>query len=338
MTFELQRSYNQPIPINQVGPLNDRFVSIGKIRLSDAVGLGDDVHYPCPVSDIGPTPPFLISGPAAGSPLMLSCPHAGRHYPAALGTLSRLPVEALRQLEDPHVDALLDPAVACGFPLIAATYARAWVDLNRHPDEIDPSLLEPAPPPSPHHASARAAGGLGVVPSRLGNGQPIYAGRLVLDGVKARLALVHRPFHDRLVMMLNRIRASHGTALLIDCHSMPSLPRDRAGRPGADIVLGDRHGTSASPLMVATLETALNSQGFNVVRNRPYAGGYVTERHGAPSFGIHAIQMEIDRRLYFDPARHLLRPEAGALARRLADALVMVRDAMMPEGSALAAE
>lgn len=269
---------------------------------------------------------------------MLSCPHAGRHYPAALGILSRLPVDALRQLEDPHVDALLGPAVARGFPLIAATYARAWIDLNRHPDEIDPGLLDPAPPPSPHQTSARAASGLGVVPSRLGSGQPIYAGRLALDGMKARLALAHQPFHDRLATMLNHIRAHHGTALLIDCHSMPSLPRNRAGRPGADIVLGDRYGTSAAPLLVAMLEKALGDQGFNVIRNRPYAGGYVTERHGAPSFGIHAIQMEIDRRLYFDPARHLLRPEADALARRLADALAMVRDAMMPQGGALAAE
>lgn len=270
--------------------------------------------------------------------MLLSCPHAGRHYPATLGTLSRLPVDALRQLEDPHVDALLGPAVARGFPLIAAAYARAWIDLNRHPDEIDPGLLDPAPPPSPHHASARAASGLGVVPSRLGNGQPIYAGRLALDGVKARLALAHRPFHDRLATMLNRIRASQGTALLIDCHSMPSLPRDRAGRPGADIVLGDRYGASAAPPMVAALEKALVDQGFSVVRNRPYAGGYVTERHGAPSFGIHAIQMEIDRRLYFDPARHLLRPEAAALAERLADALTTVREAIMPQGDALAAE
>lgn len=290
------------------------------------------------VSEIGPTPPFVISGTLAGSPLLLSCPHAGRHYPAALGTLSRLPVDALRQLEDPHVDALLAPAVARGVPLIAATYARAWIDLNRHPDEIDPALVVPPPPPSLHQASARAASGLGVVPSRLGGGQPIYAGRLPLEGMKARLALAYHPFHDRLAMMLNQVRAEYGRALLIDCHSMPSLPRDRAGRPGADIVLGDRYGVSASPALVCAMESALRNEGFSVVRNRPYAGGYVTERHGAPSFGIHAIQLEIDRRLYLDSVRHMPRPDAGMLAMRLANALVALRDEMTSAGDALAAE
>ncbi len=236
------------------------------------------------------------------------------------------------------MDTLLGSAVTRGFPLIAATYARAWIDLNRHPDEMDPGLLNPAPPPSPHQTSPRAASGLGVVPSRLGGGQPIYAGRLALEGIKARLALAHHPFHDRLTMMLNQIHAEFGRALLVDCHSMPSLPRDRAGRPGADIVLGDRYGTSASPILMGLMESALRQEGFKVVRNCPYAGGYVTERHGAPSFGIHAIQMEIDRRLYFDSALHLPRPDAGAIAHRLATALVAVSEEMTSKGDALAAE
>lgn len=251
-----------------------------------------------------PQPAWTLSGDADGRwPLLLTSPHSGRHYPPALLAASRLSLAQLRRAEDAFVDALLDGIA--GVPVLAATHARSWLDLNRRADELDPAMFD-APLNLPVVATERVQAGLGVIPRLAGHGLDIYDRVLSAADAAARLASLHAPWHDRIARILAAAQATHGAALLIDCHSMPS---PTGARP-PQIVLGDCHGCSADPGIVQAMEDHFRRAGWRVARNAPYAGGHTTHRHGQPASGIHAVQIEIDRALYLDA--HKLALHAGA--------------------------
>lgn len=252
-----------------------------------------------------PVPPWRLTGDADGRwPLLLSSPHSGRHYPTALLAGSRLGLLQLRRAEDAFVDALLDGI--SGVPVISATFARCWLDLNRAADELDPAMFD-GRLDVPVVGSERVAAGLGVIPRLAGHGLEIHAWRLPAREAAERLATLHRPWHDRIAGILAMARARHGAALLIDCHSMPSP----AGPRPPQIVLGDCHGRSCHPVIVAAVEDHFRRLGWRVARNSPYAGGHTTRHHGQPATGIHALQIEIDRALYLDQHRLVLHGGAG---------------------------
>ncbi len=220
---------------------------------------------------------------------------------------TRLPLMALRRGEDRYVDRLIEGVRA---PCVLAAVARAFIDHNRDPDEIDPELFDHVPPTA--RVSDRVAAGLGIVPRAFVAGEAIYAGRLPIAEAHRRIAAVHVPYHDEIARLLGRARAREGHALLIDCHSMPS-------RPGtAQAVLGDLNGRSAAGEIVDCVEAALRDAGFTVARNAPYAGAYTLERHGRPRNGVHAVQIELDRALYLDSERLTLTAGAARVAERLA--------------------
>ncbi|WP_353218510.1 N-formylglutamate amidohydrolase [Sandarakinorhabdus sp.] len=255
-------------------------------------------------------PPWRLTGDADGRwPLLLASPHSGRHYPPSLLAGSRLALMQLRRAEDAFVDALLDGIA--GVPVISAGYARCWLDLNRAAEELDPAMFD-GPLAVPVTVSERVQAGLGVIPRLAGHGLEINARLLPAAAAAERLAAVHKPWHDRLSGILAAARHQHGTALLIDCHSMPSP----AGPRPPQIVLGDCHGRSARPDIMAAIEDHFRRYGWRVARNSPYAGGHTTRRHGQPASGIHAVQIEIDRALYLDPHRLVL--HAGAARVRAA--------------------
>ncbi|WP_017667839.1 N-formylglutamate amidohydrolase [Sandarakinorhabdus sp. AAP62] len=255
-------------------------------------------------------PVWTLTGDADGRwPLLLTSPHSGRHYPPALLAASRLPLAQLRRAEDAFVDALLDGIA--GVPVLAATHARSWLDLNRRADELDPAMFD-APLAVPVVTTERVAAGLGVIPRLAGHGLDIYARALPAAEAAARLTRLHAPWHAEVNRILAAAGASHGAALLIDCHSMPSP----SGPRPPQIVLGDCHGTSAHPAIVQAIEDHFGRAGWRVARNAPYAGGYTTRHHGQPGAGIHAVQIEIDRALYLDG--HRLALHAGASKVRAA--------------------
>jgi N-formylglutamate amidohydrolase len=245
-----------------------------------------------------------LSGDADGRwPLLLTSPHSGRHYPPALLAASRLSLLQLRRSEDAFVDALLDGIA--GVPVLAASHARSWIDLNRRPDELDPAMFD-GPLNLPVAMTERVLAGLGVIPRLAGHGLDIYGRALSASEAAARLASLHAPWHDRVSSILGAARATHGAALLIDCHSMPSPTGPRPPQ----IVLGDCHGRSAHPAIVLAMEDHFRRAGWRVARNAPYAGGHTTHHHGQPACGIHAVQIEIDRALYLE--KHRLTLHAGA--------------------------
>lgn len=241
--------------------------------------------------------------PAVTTPLVHASSHSGRIYPPALMALSRLDATAIRGSEDAWVDALIAAAPRSGGPLLTARYARAFVDLNRAPYELDPGMFEDALPASAQgHAvstTSRAAAGLGSIARVVGDGQEIYSRKLTFAEARRRIEAVHAPWHRALDDALRQTRARFGAALLLDWHSMPSGAAG-PGRRAPDMVLGDRHGATCAPAVVRWLERELEARGYLVARNAPYAGGYAAARYGRPAEGLHALQIEINRALYLD--------------------------------------
>lgn len=250
--------------------------------------------------------PFRLLEPARlTSGAVFNSPHSGREYPDELIRRSRLTREGLRASEDVLIDELFAAAPGHGAPLLAATAPRAWLDLNRAPSELDPALIRGV---RLREASLnqRVAAGLGVIPRVVAEGAEIYRGRISLAEAEARIGAIHAPYHARLESLLLRARDAFGTAVLFDCHSMPSEALRAAPRLDGrcpEVVLGDRFGAAAARSLVSFTQRAFERQGFVVVRNAPFAGGYITQRYGRPGLGLHAIQIEIDRSLYLDQAR-----------------------------------
>ncbi|GIU67661.1 N-formylglutamate amidohydrolase [Candidatus Phycosocius spiralis] len=226
---------------------------------------------------------------------MVTCPHSGRFYPKDLLDAACLDRLALRRSEDAFVDELFLDAPLAGAYWLTTDYARAFVDLNRDCEELDPALVIDLPPEKSGFSSPRVEAGLGVIPRTVGDGIAIYAKSLTYQEIQARLCQVYVPWYDALDELLARIMAQVGHFLLLDCHSMPSAA---SGIPRYDIVLGDRYGVSCDPIFIEEADRFLSDLGFKVARNYPFAGGYSIHRYGHPTLMRHALQIEINRSLY----------------------------------------
>jgi N-formylglutamate amidohydrolase len=266
--------------------------------------------------------------------VILSVPHAGRAYSPVLLASARLPRARLEALEDRLVDRLIWRAVATGAVALVADAPRAEIDLNRDEREIDPTMVSPRPSAASTLDSARARGGLGLIPARIGGVGTIWRQRIAAAEVDRRLDQIHRPYHSALERELEAAREAFGIAILLDCHSMP--PREGTGEP--PIVLGDRHGASMSPELVEAAERAVRAADYAVSRNAPYAGGHITERHGRPSRGCHALQIEIDRSAYLAPDLRTPGPDFDRVASLIADVTEALAAAAAAPPQAIAAE
>jgi len=253
--------------------------------------------------NMAPLPPFSLFGAADPAyPLIISVPHAGRQYPEAMKLSARLPEGRLRPLEDRYADALANGAFTAGVQGIVANTARAWIDLNRSENEIDPGFID-LPSGALPLVSAKVRGGLGLIPRRISSGGDIWHRRIAADDLNERITQHHRPYHEALGAMLERSRAKFGVAILLDIHSMPTLPETSDG-PGAQIVIGDSFGRSADDRFTGCAAALAEQHGLNAAINHPYAGGHILQHHARPQRGLHAIQIEIDRSLYLDAHHH----------------------------------
>lgn len=263
--------------------------------------------------------PFAYHAPSGdGLALILASPHSGTCYPASFQAVLNVPLIDLRRIEDAFMDQLIAPGRTLGAGLMAARYARGFIDLNRDPLELDRRMFRGKPPRACSLPGPRVEAGLGCIPRVGARGINIYQGLLEPDEVEARLSDIHEAYHEKLASELNRLCTLHGSAFLVDCHSMPS--RQPGRRPLSDIVLGDRYGASCSPRLASLIERRFRKLGYSVTRNAPYAGGYTTLRYGRPGRGIHAVQIEIRRDLYMDEAS----VEPGAGFNRVRDDLAVV--------------
>ena len=279
------------------------------------------------VGDDGPgadkaLPAFEVLAPSVVTvPLVFNSPHSGAVYPPAFLAASRLDPMTLRKSEDCFVDALFGAATDFGAPLLRAHFPRAFLDVNREPYELDPRMFDGRLPSFINARSMRVAGGLGTIARIVGEQQEIYARKLPVSEALARIDGLYKPYHRALRQLLQDQHRRFGLAILIDCHSMPSTGAHREEGQRADIVLGDRFGTSAAPFFVEQIEEALRSRGYRVGRNRPYAGGFITEHYGNPAQSVHAIQIEVNRGLYMDE-RSLTKSDGFAALKADLDGMI----------------
>ncbi|NJM81890.1 MAG: N-formylglutamate amidohydrolase [Tabrizicola sp.] len=271
------------------------------------------------------------------APVIFSSPHSGREYSAHFLGQAHLDRHTIRSSEDAFVDKLFAMAPAMGAPLIAARMPRAFLDLNRAADELDPALIEGIAR-VPHNP--RISSGLGVIPRVVAGGRAIYRGKLTQTEAAARITRFWHPYHEALKSLIAESHAAFGEALLIDCHSMPHEAIEAHARPGQskpEVVLGDRFGAAAGREVMDRVEAAFVRAGFRVVRNAPFAGAYIAQAYGRPSRGSHVVQVEIDRALYMDEARVAPGPGFDAFREVMAGVVAELTGLGQP-GLPLAAE
>ncbi|HEX2146473.1 MAG TPA: N-formylglutamate amidohydrolase [Pseudorhizobium sp.] len=244
---------------------------------------------------------FEVREPTAQSiPFVYNSPHSGRHYPSSFLNDARLDSVAIRRSADHYVDELFAAAPDLGAPLLAANFPRAYLDVNREPYELDPKMFDGPLPPFANISSLRVAGGLGTIPRIVAENMEIYRRRLSVTEGLDRIEEIYKPYHAALRRLIAHTHARFGFSILIDCHSMPGNIRLSGSDVRPDIIIGDRYGTSASAELSRAAMGFLAELGFSAVRNKPYAGGFITEHYGRPVRGLHALQIEISRALYMD--------------------------------------
>jgi N-formylglutamate amidohydrolase len=264
-------------------------------------------------------PPYDVIEPEhSRGPVVFNSPHSGSVYPRAFLVAARLDHATLRRSEDSFVDELIAGVVTRGYPMMRAHFPRCYVDVNREPYELDPRMFDGRLPSFANTRSMRVAGGLGTVARVVGDAQEIYDQRISVDDALRRIESLYKPYHRTLRRLFTKVHRDYGVATLIDCHSMPSTTGSgRDERPRADVVLGDRYGTSCAPAVSETVETTLRGFGYVVSRNKPYAGGFITEHYGNAAAGLHTVQLELNRALYMDERRFERSADFGQLAAHM---------------------
>lgn len=240
----------------------------------------------------------VVRGEPVLAPVLFASPHSGSTYPSAMQRRLQVPQIDLRRTEDAFVDQLFSSAPQQGATLVAANYARSYVDLNRDARELDASMFSDGLPRTSGAPSARVRAGLGCLPRIGASGREIYAAQLSRAEGAHRLDHVYDGYHGTLTAELEHLQRDWADIVLVDCHSMPSVQPGRSGLP--DIVLGDRFGSSCTGRLTGIAERIFRRLGLSVTRNAPYAGGYTTRRYGRPRRGVHVLQIEINRSLYMD--------------------------------------
>src|SRR6201994_963310 len=250
------------------------------------------------------SPPFEIEEPAAWrAPIIFNSPHSGSIYPVDFLDASRIDIAALRRSEDSFMDELIAGLSGQGFPTVRVNFPRSYVDVNREPYELDPRMFSGRLPSFANTRSMRVAGGLGTIPRVVGDGQEIYSERIAVDDALTRIEQLYKPYHRALRRLINKAHRAFGAAIVVDCHSMPSVGVSREEPRRPDVVIGDRYGTSCAPQIADIVEETMGRLGYSVGRNKPYAGGFITEHYGNPASGLHAVQLELNRAVYMDERR-----------------------------------
>lgn len=267
--------------------------------------------------------------------VVLASPHSGQIYPEELLRQCQLEMSDLRKLEDCFVDELWATAPDLGMPLLRAHFARAFIDVNRDALELDPDMFLSPLPVRALGETPRLKAGFGSIPRMTGHMQEIYRGKLAFPDALKRIDHYYRPYHTALEKLLGDTAGKFGNYLLLDCHSMPESVAPIARRNGktADIILGDRFGASCGAAIMDFVESAFEKSGFAVMRNDPYAGGFITEYYGKPAEDKHVIQIEINRALYMDEKTYERNSSFDVLKQKLAEVLAFIRAVEFPKKS-----
>ncbi len=256
-------------------------------------------------------------------PVLFASPHSGRNYPSDFGTIQ--PMSVLRRAEDAFVDDLIRASVEHGVTIVNATFPRAYMDVNRDEDDLDPGLIQGVESPRPGEKSRL---GIGLIRRVVTPEFPIYDRLLSMNEVKGRIENYYRPYHRAIADSLDRLRSLGRPVAFIDWHSMKSVGNaatpDGSGVQRPDVVMGDLFGTSCSGGLTEVVESYLRKVGLSVSVNKPYAGAATLRRYGKPDHAIHAFQIEMNRAIYLNEETVELKPEGFARLTAVIQGLVPV--------------
>ena len=265
----------------------------------------------------------IVEPDSLTSGVVFALPHSGRDYGVSFLNQSILDEISIRSSEDAFLDQLIDGIERYGAPKIIANAPRAFIDLNRSTDELDPALISGI---KNNVRNPRISSGLGVIPRVVSHGKEIYRGKLSLEQAQSRIEYYWKPYHKDLSILLTRAQSIYGQSLLIDMHSMPheAVSTQSSFIKAPEIVVGDRFGMSSDPEFTNLIVSILKHHGFRVAKNTPFAGAFITKHHGKIKERTHAIQLEIDRSLYMNEVQ--ISPNSGfdKLKSRLFPALIQI--------------
>jgi N-formylglutamate deformylase len=234
------------------------------------------------------TAPPLFTVREAGSPVVVSIPHAGTYLPPDIAA-ALTPIGRAIPDTDWHVDRLYGFLAEMDVTVLTATHSRYVVDLNRSPagGKLYPGQAE-----------------TGICPTETFAGAALYAGEPPdAAEIARRVATSWQPYHDALQGQIARLRARHSAVRVLDAHSIHGeIPRLFAGRL-PDLNLGTNDGASANPGLTAAFAATLAGHGFSHVVNGRFKGGFITRHYGRPDDGIHVMQLELAWRAYLDESR-----------------------------------
>ncbi|MBT06412.1 MAG: N-formylglutamate amidohydrolase [Rhodospirillaceae bacterium] len=243
-------------------------------------------------------------------PIVVSSPHSGRLYPSDFRKIARISVDSLRRSEDRFVDLLVEDIPVLGVPVLAANFPRSFLDLNRSPMDLDPELISGLSTTLTRGLmSPRVRQGLGVIPRVAANGAEIYNQSLSIGDARRRLLSYYFPYHKMLRALISSTCAKFGLAVLFDVHSMPSRAVNISGNAPRTVVLGNAFGSSAPAYLTDMALKIFSRLGYQVFRNEPYSGGFITQHYGQLERGVFVLQVEICRAAYMD--EETLRPREG---------------------------
>jgi N-formylglutamate deformylase len=257
------------------------------------------------------------------SGVVFALPHSGRDYGVSFLNQSILDQLSIRSSEDAFLDQLIVGIEKYGSPKIIANAPRAFIDLNRSTDELDPALISGI---KDNTRNPRISSGLGVIPRVVSHGKEIYRGKLSFEQAQSRIKNYWKPYHTDLSNLLQRSQSVFGQSLLIDIHSMPheAVSTQSPFIKAPEIVVGDRFGMSSDPEFTNLVISILKQHEFRVAKNTPFAGAFITQHHGKVKKRIHALQLEIDRSLYMDEEKISPNSEFEELKTRLFPALIQI--------------
>jgi N-formylglutamate deformylase len=244
-------------------------------------------------------PPFERIDPRGPeTPVVVEIPHAGLESAPPFLEPITAPARSLARDADLYVDSLYSEAPDVGATVLVARTSRYVIDVNRAEGDVDGEVVEGA------RSDVRLHHGL--VWRTTSDGEPAMSRRLTVRELEERLDLVWRPYHRELAAIVERKRARFGIAVVLAAHSMPSIDRGprrdavESVRSRADVVPGTRGRRSAAGRFIDVVEEHAVAQGWTVRHDDPYAGGFTTQHYGRPAESVHAVQVELSRRLYVD--------------------------------------
>lgn len=229
-------------------------------------------------------------------PVVVEVPHAGLLLDANCLSTLLVSARAIARDADLFVDELISGVTSVGATALVAHTSRYFIDLNRHADDFDRHAVEGGSNYETPH---------GLIWHRATDRERALAAPLSPLELKRRMELIYNPYHATLQRILDDKRRRFGQVILICAHSMPSVGVSLStGREvaRADVVPGTRGRTSAAAVVIETVDRFAKALGFSVKHDDPYRGGYSTQHYGVPARGVHAVQIEVARRLYMDEA------------------------------------